>query len=134
MGGDGGRDGMWRVARFGVVGVACMVLDWAVTATLVGVGVPVWLGVAVGFCVSSLVNHRVSASFVFRADSGGAVGALAFVLLSLVGLGIAESVAAVVTGVLGTGARALAVAKAISSAAGAVWNYISRSRLLFRNW
>ena len=107
-----------QVGRFGVVGVAATLLDYAVLMALSQLaGVPVLYASAASYVVSLVFNYAASMRYVFT-------------VLSVIGLGINQVVMAACTAALGASAFAVTASKAVATAVVMVWNFASRKRWL----
>ena len=122
-----------QVGRFGVVGVAATLLDYAVLMALSQLaGVPVLYASAASYVVSLVFNYAASMRYVFTHREGMSRGRefALFVVLSVIGLGINQVVMAACTAALGASAFAVTASKAVATAVAMVWNFASRKRWL----
>ncbi len=122
-----------QVGRFGVVGVAATLLDYAVLMALSQMaGVPVLYASAASYVVSLVFNYAASMRYVFthREEMSRGREFTLFVVLSVIGLGINQMVMAACTAALGASAFAVTASKAVATAVVMVWNFASRKRWL----
>lgn len=83
-----------QIAKFGVVGVICFVIDYSLMILLTELaGLNYLLSSGISFSVSVVVNYLLSMHFVFRSkkDSSRAKEFIIFVLLSITGLLLTEA-------------------------------------------
>lgn len=82
-----------QVLKFGVVGVICFVIDFAIYTILANViGVNILIAGFFGFTISVIANYLLSMKFVFerRDDMSRTKELILFVGMSVIGLGINE--------------------------------------------
>ena len=89
-----------QIMKFGVVGIICFIIDWAIGVVIVKLGVAAagdssfaffsQIGAVVGFTVSVIVNYILSFKFVFerKEDLNKKAEFVIFIILSVIGLGI----------------------------------------------
>lgn len=126
---------MIQVMKFGVVGGIAFVVDYVIMVFLTEIfGIPYLISSTVSFCVSVVVNYLLSMKFVFegRDDIKKQTEFIAFVILSVIGLGINQLVMYLVADVwLGDKIkRAYLFAKIVATFVVMVWNFVSRKIFL----
>lgn len=139
-----------QILKFGVVGVLCFAIDFAITlgvsAVCRGLGVATspaaLVGAFWGFTISVIINYILSMKFVFerREDMNRKAEFVIFVVLSLIGLVINELIiwvcVDVVYGMIAarftfiTPGLATAGAKIVATAIVMVYNFITRKIFL----
>lgn len=83
-----------QIAKFGVVGVVCFVIDYSLMILLTELaGLDYLLSSGISFSVSVVVNYLLSMRFVFRSkkDANKAKEFIIFVVLSITGLLLTEA-------------------------------------------
>lgn len=83
-----------QIAKFGVVGVICFVIDYSLMILLTELaGLDYLLSSGISFSVSVVVNYLLSMHFVFRSkkDANKAKEFIIFVVLSVTGLLLTEA-------------------------------------------
>lgn len=81
-----------QMIKFGLVGVLCFAIDFAVTMSLTLLGMNHLAAAFFGFVISVIINYLLSFKFVFRhkEDLDRRKEFVIFVILSVIGLGINE--------------------------------------------
>lgn len=122
--------------KFGVVGVVATLLDYGILMVLFQLcSIDPVLAGGISFSVSLVFNYLASMRFVFarKEDLSRKAEFAIFVVLSLVGLAINQLVMWVGVSVLGDGALAVTVSKAVATGVVMVWNFLSRKKWLEAN-
>lgn len=123
-----------QIFKFGVVGGIAFVVDFAVMVFLTEIfGVPSLISACVSFCVSVVVNYILSMKFVFdsRDDIKKQTEFVAFIILSVIGLGINELVMYLCNMWLDhMFEKPYMISKLVATFIVMVWNFISRKIFL----
>ena len=119
-----------QVPRALAVSVLALAIDFGLYAALLYVGLPALLAALIGYLAGGVLQYVLCSLWVFSTKmQNDATGFVAFLVLSLVGLGITELVILVLhdwAGVHPYAAKVAAVGLAFT------WNFLSRKYLLFR--
>ncbi len=134
-----------QILRFGAVGFTCFFIDFGITMLLKVIGVNYLIAAFAGFVVSMIANYIMSFRFVFSRKEGLDRRAefIAFMVLSVIGLGINELViwlcvdklyygAGFLMGILSEN-LAVAGGKIVATAVVMVYNFITRKKFLSSN-
>lgn len=131
-----------QIMRFGAVGFVCFFIDFGITMILKVIGVHYLAAAFTGFVVSMIANYILSFRFVFsrKENLDRRAEFIAFVVLSVIGLGINELVIWLCIDKLYYGAGflqgiisenlAVAGGKIIATAVVMVYNFITRKKFL----
>jgi putative flippase GtrA len=119
-----------QVPRALLVSVFALAIDFGIYAACLHVGMPALFAALLGYLAGGVLQYVLCSWWVFSTSlKNDALGFVAFLILSLIGLGITELVILIVHDGLGVhpypakiGAVGLAFA----------WNFLSRKYLLFR--
>jgi len=119
-----------QLARFGVIGICTVVLDFGLLYVLVNVeGLNYFLSALVSFTTASTVNYLLSAQYGFLAGRfGKAPEFTIFMLTTVVGLGLNQFTMWVLVGIAGIN---YLLAKCVSLTIVTCWNFISKKKLVF---
>lgn len=126
-----------RLARFGTIGVFNTALDFALLFLFVyalGLGTYLANVASTGIClvVSFLLNRR----WTFRAEDGGWRQFALFLVVTLFGLWVVQTVliwgVSALAAPLASGPLVLLAAKAVATVGSLTWNYLLYSTVVFR--
>lgn len=119
-----------QVPRALVVSVLALGIDFGLYAALVYVGMPALVAAIIGYLAGGVLQYVLCSIWVFSTTlKNDPLGFVAFLVLSLVGLGITELVILTVHNGLGFDPY---LAKVGAVGLAFTWNFLSRKYLLFR--
>lgn len=119
-----------QVPRALVVSVLALGVDFGLYAICLQVGIPALLAAVLGYLAGGVVQYVLCSLWVFSTTlKNDPLGFAAFLVLSLVGLGITELVILMVNTWLGFDPY---LAKIGAVGLAFTWNFLSRKYLLFR--
>ena len=119
-----------QVPRALAVSVLALAVDFGLYAALLYIGMPALLAALIGYLAGGVLQYVLCSWWVFSTSlKNDALGFVAFLVLSLVGLGITELVILIVHDWLGFNPY---VAKIGAVGLAFTWNFLSRKYLLFR--
>ncbi len=133
---------MEQMVKFGIVGVICFVIDFAITVGLKALGVHYLIAAIFGFVISVICNYILSFRFVFQRKENLDRKAefIIFVVLSTIGLGVNELVMWICVDLIYMNSEflmgilnenlAVAAAKIGATAVVMVYNFITRKIFL----
>lgn len=128
-----------QILKFGVVGIAATIVDFLVLILLVeGLGLNPVLAAGCSYAVSTVFNYLASMRYVFshRDDLSRTREFAAFVVLSLIGLGLNEAImslggrAFVLAGVDYASGPYYVLVKCLATGVVMCWNFLSRRKWL----
>jgi putative flippase GtrA len=119
-----------QVPRALVVSVLALGLDFGIYAGCLQVGLPALVAAIIGYLAGGVLQYLLCSLWVFSTSlKNDALGFVAFLVLSLVGLGITELVILIAHTWLGLDPY---LAKVGAVGLAFAWNFLSRKYLLFR--
>lgn len=120
-----------QIIRFGTAGVLCFVIDYLIMIVLTDyVNVYYLYSSGISFSVSTVLNYILSITCIFEVEKKASKSIrsfLQFILLSMVGLLINQTMMGLLSGGLGVYYK---VSKIAATAVVMVYNFISRKLLL----
>ena len=121
-----------QIVKFGIVGVICTVIDYAIMILLKEVfDAHYLLASGMGFTISVVVNYVLSMKYVFQGkkDRDKTKEFIQYIFLSVIGLGLDQLTMGFLVGVLGMW---YILAKVFATGVAMVYNFISRKLLIER--
>ncbi len=119
-----------QVPRALAVSVLALALDFGIYALFLQIGLPALMAAIIGYLAGGVLQYVLCSLWVFStALKGDPLGFAAFLILSLVGLGITEAVILIAHNGLGLDPY---LAKIGAVGLAFTWNFLSRKYLLFR--
>lgn len=119
--------------KFGVVGAIAFAIDYIILMVLSQLlGVDPVIAAAISFVISLIFNYLASMKYVFkrRDDMSRRREFIIFCTLSLIGLGINESIIWTGVELFGNGFIPVTASKLVSTVVVAIWNFVMRKKLL----
>lgn len=119
-----------QIFRFGIVGGLAFIIDYAVLIICKEFfGISVLLSAAIAFTISVVVNYILSVVWVFDVDKDKSAkkNFVIFIVLSIVGLGITESIMYLGSDILNINYM---IVKIFATAVVMVFNFITRKMFL----
>lgn len=119
-----------QIFKFGIVGVICTILDYAIMIVLKDFfDVHYLIASGIGFSISVVVNYVLSMKYVFQGKEGTDKRKefISYIILSVIGLGLDQLTMGLMVGILGVW---YVIAKAFSTGVAMVYNFISRKLLI----
>lgn len=123
-----------RQARiFLVVGVATVLIDYAIYSLLVFLGGGVALSKGVGFCSGTIFSYFANKRWTFGGSASGGKSFIVFGILYLTTLLVNIVVNQLVLGLVGTSQNGMLIAFVVATGVSAVLNFLGMKFLVFRS-
>jgi putative flippase GtrA len=119
-----------QLARFGVIGVCTVALDFGLLYILVNFAhLNYFLAALVAFTAASIVNYLLSVQYVFVAGRFDKANEFTiFMVTTVVGLGLNQLTMWLLVGIAG---NSYLLAKCVSLTIVTCWNFLSKKRIVF---
>lgn len=125
---------MKQIMRFGIVGIALFVVDYALLCLFtMAFHIQENIAAAMSFTTATILNYWLSKVFVFETKTKPTAGEFSvFLIGATIGLALTETIMTVITYFCGTSPFTLFVVKCLATGCSMVWNFLSR-KTYFQN-